>query len=49
MPVTLIKRPDGKVTVKTPHGIKAKATTVKKAMAQRRLLQGVEHGWRPSK
>ena len=30
--------------VKTPGGIKAKHTTKKKAEAQKRLLQGVEHG-----
>ena len=30
--------------VKTPGGTKAKHTTKKKAEAQKRLLQGVEHG-----
>ena len=33
--------------VKTPGGIKAKNTTKKKAEAQKRLLQGVEHGMVP--
>ena len=35
--------------VSTPGGTKAKHTTKKKAMAQKRLLQGVEHGWRPTR
>jgi len=34
--------------VSTPGGIKAKSTTKKKAEAQVRLLQGVEHGWKPT-
>lgn len=34
--------------VSTPGGIKAKHTTRAKAMRQRRLLYGVEHGWRPT-
>lgn len=38
-----IKKVDG-YQVKTPGGIKAKHTTKKKAEAQKRLLQGVEHG-----
>ena len=34
--------------VSTPSGTKAKRTTKKKAMRQKRLLYGIEHGWRPT-
>lgn len=34
--------------VSTPGGVKAKATSLKKALAQRRLLNAVDHGWRPT-
>lgn len=34
--------------VRTPGSIKAKRTTKKKAEAQKRLLNAVDHGWRPS-
>lgn len=34
--------------VRTPGGVKAKKTTLRKAKAQVRLLQGVEHGWKPT-
>ena len=46
MPVT-IKKVDG-YRVSTPGGVKAKKTTRRKAIAQSRLLHGVEHGWRPT-
>ena len=49
MPVTIKKKKGGKYQVRTPHGIKSKGTTKKKAMAQRNLLNAVEHSnWRPS-
>ena len=48
MPVTLEKLPNGKVVVRTPHGVKAKGTSLKKAVKQRRLLNAVEHGWTPT-
>jgi len=38
----------GKVQVRTPGGIKAKATTPAKAARQKRLLNAVEHGWKPT-
>lgn len=41
-----IKKVDG-FSVTSPHGTKAKETTLKKAKAQVRLLQGIEHGWIP--
>lgn len=46
MPVTIRKKRGGKVSVSTPNGIKAKATTMTKAKRQRRLLNAVEHGWK---
>jgi len=42
MPVKITKTNGYKVS--TPHGVKAKHTTKKKAEAQKRLLQGIEHG-----
>lgn len=47
MPVTVRKK-GGKYQVSTPGGVKAKGTTKKKAEAQKRLLNAVEHGWRPT-
>ncbi len=38
----------GKYKVETPGGVKARGTTKEKAEAQRRLLEGVERGWRPT-
>ena len=49
MPVTKSKLPSGKVRVSTPGGVKANATTPEKAEKQERLLNAVEHGWKPSK
>jgi hypothetical protein len=44
-----IKKKDGNYEVSSPHGKKAKGTTKKKAEAQVRLLNAVEHGWTPTK
>lgn len=44
-----ITKVKGGYRVSTPHGVKAKHTTLKKAKAQARLLRGVEHGWHPTK
>lgn len=49
MPVKIRKTKGGKYRVSTPRGTKAKATTKKKAEAQKRLLNAVEHGWKPTK
>jgi len=35
--------------VSTQSGVKAKKTTQKKAKAQKRLLNAVKHGWKPTK
>ncbi len=49
MPVKISKLSSGKVRVSTPHGVKSKGTTLKKAKAQERLLNAVEHSnWRPT-
>lgn len=48
MPVTT-KKVKGGFQTKTPNMIHAKRTTKKKAMAQKRLLNAVEHSnWRPT-
>ena len=49
MPVTLTKLKGGKVRVSTPGGVKAKGTTLGKAKSQQRLLNAVDHGWKPDK
>lgn len=49
MPVHLTKLKNGKYKVTTPNGTRSKGTTKKKAEAQRRLLNAVEHtSWRPT-
>jgi len=48
MPYTTRSAGKGKVSVRSPHGVKAKSTTPAKAAAQVRLLQGVKHGWKPT-
>ena len=48
MPVKITSLGGGRYRVSTPGGIKAKKTTKEKAEAQRRLLYGIEEGWRPT-
>lgn len=48
MPVK-IKKVKGGYRVSTPHGTKAKKTSRKNAIKQKRLLQAIEHGWKPTK
>ncbi len=48
MPVKVSKS-GGKYRVSTPSGVKAKGTTLRKAKAQQRLINAVEHGWKPRK
>ncbi len=47
MPVKISKTKKG-YSVSTPGGVKAKGTTKIKAEAQKRLLNAVEHGWKPT-
>jgi|GEM_PF-997186 len=44
-----IHKTDGKYTVRTPSGVKAKGTTLRKAKAQQRLLNAIDHGYDPEK
>jgi hypothetical protein len=48
VPVKIRKLKGGKVRVSTPHGVKAKSTTMAKAKKQKRLLNAVEHGFHPT-
>uniref|UniRef100_A0A6M3JCN2 Uncharacterized protein n=1 Tax=viral metagenome TaxID=1070528 RepID=A0A6M3JCN2_9ZZZZ len=48
MPVRKKKLPSGKVQVSHGGKVSAKGTTQKKADAQERLLNAVEHGWKPT-
>lgn len=48
MPVTTRKLSTGKFSNSTPGGIKAKGTTRKKAEAQKRLLNAIDHGFVPT-
>ena len=49
MPVKVESIGQGKYKVSTPHGTKSKATTKSNARKQERLLNAVEHGWKPTK
>lgn len=48
MPVTTRKQ-EGGYTNTTPNGVKGRGMTRKNAMAQKRLLDAVDHGWTPDK
>lgn len=48
MPVKTKSLGHGRVRVSTPNGVKAKSTTPEKAARQKRLLNAVEHGWKPT-
>jgi len=37
-----------KYRVSTPNGVHAKGTTLEKAEAQKRLIDAVDHGWKPT-
>ena len=49
MPATIKKVGKGKFQVKTPNMVHAKGTTLEKAEKQKRLLQAIDHGWKPTK
>lgn len=48
MPAVIEKVGKGKFQVKTPNMVHAKGTTLENAKKQKRLLQAVEHGWKPT-
>lgn len=49
MPVKLRKLSSGKVSVRTPGGIKSRGSTPANARRQERLLNAVEHGFKPTR
>jgi len=49
MPAKMIKIGSGKFKVTTPAGTKSKATTIRKATKQVKLLRAVDNGWKPKK
>jgi hypothetical protein len=48
MPVRIKKIGGGMARVSTPGGVKAKKTTLRNAYAQKRLLNAIDHGWKPT-
>ncbi len=48
MPATITKVKGG-YQVRTPNGIHAKHTTLAKAKAQQRIINAIDHGFRPRK
>ena len=44
-----IRKVRGGYSVRTPRRVHAKRTTKAKAKKQQRLLNGLEHGWRPTR
>jgi len=52
MPVTVERissgKNKGKYKVRTPGGVKSKATTKANAERQKRLINATEHGWKPT-
>ncbi|MEJ5360147.1 MAG: hypothetical protein WHT06_15915 [Desulfobacterales bacterium] len=48
MPAT-IEKEEGGYTVRTPGGVKGRKMTLRNAKAQARLLNAIDHGWRPAK
>jgi len=49
MPAKISKNKSGGYSVRTPNGVHAKGTTKKKAMAQQRLLNAIDHGYKPTR
>ena len=47
-PYEMAKLKSGKVRVSGPSGVHAKATSMKKAKSQMRLLHAVEHRFKPT-
>jgi hypothetical protein len=48
MPYTQTKLKSGKVKVTSPHGVKSKGSTPTNAKRQVRLLNAVDHGFKPT-
>ncbi|MCL5667323.1 MAG: hypothetical protein M1383_06160 [Patescibacteria group bacterium] len=47
MPATVNKNSKGGYTVRTPNGVHAKNTTKAKAEKQAKLLNAIDHGFKP--
>ena len=47
MPARVTKTAGGKYRVSTPNATHAKGTTKPKAQSQKRLLNAIDHGWKP--
>lgn len=47
-PYSMTKLKSGKVKVTGPSGVHAKATSMKKAKAQIRIMNAAEHGFKPT-
>lgn len=48
MPAKVKKNKNGSFSVRTPNAVHAKGTTKAKAVAQQRLLNAIDHGWKPT-
>jgi hypothetical protein len=48
MPVKIKKLKNNRFQVATPNMVHAKSATLENAMAQKRLINAVEHGWKPT-
>lgn len=48
MPASISKNSSGGYSVSTPNGVHAKNTTLAKAQGQQRLLNAIDHGWKPT-
>jgi hypothetical protein len=48
MPVK-VKKVGKKYRVSTPNGVKSKGTSKTNAKKQQRLLNAIDHGWKPTK
>lgn len=50
MPARIEKDPSGTgYQVSTPKGVKGSKMTLRRARAQARLLNAIDHGWKPGK
>ncbi len=49
MPTKVTRTPSGEYRVSTPSGVKSKGTTKQKALAQQRLLNAIDRGWKPTR
>ena len=49
MPAKVERIGKNKYKVETPNSVHAKGTSRKKALAQARLLNAIDHGWQPDK